>query len=250
MHALSRGYGGSTRGPHRVTPDDDSGAVGDEALPLAAAAPTWVALPRRLGSRRDRRGGRGFAAGRRTAKSDAREGSGAAGDPRGFGFGNASVSPPARCASRSRARVALSGGGIDRPRSHRRGRHAAGLAPGAARAAGSRPEIAALAGRAVLAFAGIGRQEKFFATLTEAGVEVVATAASPIITATEPPRSSACSPAPRVRTRRRRRPRRTRCGFRRRCAAGSRWWRQPRMGRRRRLGKDFPGRLTGSGATP
>lgn len=42
-HILSRGYGGSLREPTRVLPDMHSTAqVGDEALLLARAAPTWI----------------------------------------------------------------------------------------------------------------------------------------------------------------------------------------------------------------
>ena len=48
VHFLTRGYGGARAGPARVQPGvDDSDAVGDEALLLAAAAPTWVARWRR-----------------------------------------------------------------------------------------------------------------------------------------------------------------------------------------------------------
>ncbi len=42
LHFLTRGYGGSVRGVHRVRPSDDARAVGDEALLLAEVAPTWV----------------------------------------------------------------------------------------------------------------------------------------------------------------------------------------------------------------
>jgi len=48
---LTRGYGGTTEGPHRVDADTDSAAqVGDEALLLARAAPTVVARDRVLGA--------------------------------------------------------------------------------------------------------------------------------------------------------------------------------------------------------
>src|SRR5512145_2975400 len=41
-HFLTRGYGGAERGPLRVEPArHDAQAVGDEALLLAAEAPTW-----------------------------------------------------------------------------------------------------------------------------------------------------------------------------------------------------------------
>jgi tetraacyldisaccharide 4'-kinase len=47
VHILTRGYGGRIAGPARVVPKmHDAGAVGDEALLLAAAAPTWVARDR------------------------------------------------------------------------------------------------------------------------------------------------------------------------------------------------------------
>ena len=178
MHVLSRGYGGSTRGPHRVTPDDDSAAVGDEALLLAAAAPTWVGADRAASARA------AIAQGAEVLLlDDGLQNPTLAKDVAllvidgGFGFGNASVFPagPLRepimqAASRCQAAIFRSAP-IPAPPSRRcrpRSRCCARGCPG--------PEVSALAGRAVLAFAGIGRPEKFFATLTEAGVRVVATA--------------------------------------------------------------------------
>jgi tetraacyldisaccharide 4'-kinase len=51
VHFLTRGYGGSVRGVHRVRPGDGAGAVGDEALLLAEVAPTWVGADRAASAR-------------------------------------------------------------------------------------------------------------------------------------------------------------------------------------------------------
>ena len=46
VHVLLRGYGGAARGPRRVQPDDTAAITGDEALLLAAVAPTWTGADR------------------------------------------------------------------------------------------------------------------------------------------------------------------------------------------------------------
>src|SRR5689334_20037384 len=51
VHFVLRGYGGSVRGPHRVASGDTAVMVGDEALLLAAVAPTWVGADRAASAR-------------------------------------------------------------------------------------------------------------------------------------------------------------------------------------------------------
>jgi tetraacyldisaccharide 4'-kinase len=51
VHVLLRGYSGESRGVHRVAPDDPVSRVGDEALLLAAAAPTWIGADRAASAR-------------------------------------------------------------------------------------------------------------------------------------------------------------------------------------------------------
>ena len=171
-HFLLRGYGGRMRGPVRVDREAHTVAdVGDEALLLAQFRPTWVAADRAAGAR--------AAVGalaqvivmddglqNPTLEKDLSlltiDGS--------FGFGNGHVipsgplrEPVAAAAARCQAAVLIGPdetGALAALPPHLPVLRAR-LVPG--------PEAAGLAGRAVMAFCGIGNPSKFFATLVEAG---------------------------------------------------------------------------------
>jgi len=176
VHLLTRGYRGREAGLLRVDPAlHDAARVGDEALLLASVAPTWRAADRAEAARS------AVDAGAQVLIMDD-----GLQNPTlvkslsflvidgGFGFGNGRVLPagPLRetvraAASRSDAAVLI-------------GKDQAGAIASLPRhlpvlraqlQAG--PEIAALVGRRVVAFAGIGRPEKFFSMLKAGGVTVV-----------------------------------------------------------------------------
>jgi tetraacyldisaccharide 4'-kinase len=173
---LTRGYGGRARAPMRVDPEQDAAVVGDEPLLLAALAPTFLAADRATAARM------AVAEGAQALVMDdglqnptlAKDVSFLVVDGEA-GFGNGRIvpagplrEPMATAAARCRAAVLI---GADR---HGIARDLptglpvlrASLQPG--------PQAAALAGRNVLAFAGIGRPEKFFAMLESAGIIVTA----------------------------------------------------------------------------
>jgi tetraacyldisaccharide 4'-kinase len=179
---LTRGYGGSMPGPHLVDPERDSAAhVGDEALLLARAAPTVVARNRVLGAAFAKAKGANVIVmddGLQNA-SLAKSLTIAVVDGR-RGIGNGQIFPAGplraplniqmtRCDALLIVDDGMTGSGIGaravvsragaRPVLHGR------LAPDDA-------AVAALRGRKVLAFAGIGDPDKFFATAEQAGIAV------------------------------------------------------------------------------
>jgi tetraacyldisaccharide 4'-kinase len=180
-HFLSRGYGGRERGPLQVDlAGHDARAVGDEPLLLAAIAPTWVAKNRPAGARMACAEGAdviimddGF-----QNPSLAKDISILAIDS-GYGFGNQRVMPAgplreqlSRGLSRADAAVVI---GTDATGAlngikHHCPVYKAHYAP---------YQDDDIAGKRVFAFAGIGRPEKFYATLRQIGCTVVATRGFP-----------------------------------------------------------------------
>jgi tetraacyldisaccharide 4'-kinase len=175
VHVVSRGYGGRLGGPVRVDPaQHDAAAVGDEALLLAKRAPCWVARDRAAGVREAVASGAGA-----ILLDDGFQNPGIEKDlslivvDAEFGFGNRRVIPagplrePAAAGLARADAIVLIGDGA---------------APGEVREARLpifRAELAALraepfAGARVVAFAGIGHPEKFFATLRRAGATLAA----------------------------------------------------------------------------
>jgi tetraacyldisaccharide 4'-kinase len=173
-HILSRGYGGSLSGPLRVDPARHSAAeVGDEPLLLAQAAPTWICRDRAASARAAIAAGAsmlllddGFQ--NPTLHQDLAllviDGT--------YGLGNGRVipagplrEPAATGITRAQAIVRV---GADRTGIARSDRPllTARLQP---------READDLQGKSVVAFAGIGRPEKFFATLRELGAALAAT---------------------------------------------------------------------------
>jgi tetraacyldisaccharide 4'-kinase len=185
---LSRGYGGSLSGatPVEVDPARHSAReVGDEPLLLARRAPTVICADRLEGARMARRRGASV-----IVMDDGLQNPALAKDEAvavvdgAVGLGNGLVFPagPLRAAMAAQwplvKRVLIVGPGAA---GEAVAREAAARGKGVARARlVADPEaVAALTGRRLLAFAGIGRPEKFFETLRAAGLEVVATRAFP-----------------------------------------------------------------------
>jgi tetraacyldisaccharide 4'-kinase len=170
------GLGGRARGPLEVDPQRHGAAdVGDEPLLLARAAPTWIARDRKAGARAAIAEGSDM-----VVLDDGLQNPALRYDASlivvdaGYGFGNRRLLPagPLRETiddglARATAIVLIG----DDP--HGLARELQSRAP--VLRAHLVPDDAALAlkGRRVLAFAGIGRPEKFFDTLAALGATVV-----------------------------------------------------------------------------
>lgn len=196
---LTRGYGGTLRGPHLVNPETDSALkTGDEALLLARAAPTLVSRDRPLGARwfeamsdtpsliimDDGLQNPSIAKMLRIAVVDAR---------RGIGNGLVIPAGPLRAPLRTQLEISdliiINAGPTNASEINADTTHAEPSANGPRnlaaffRAEGfrrpilhggivPRSNLAALRGKPVLAFAGIGHPERFFDTLRLGGIEI------------------------------------------------------------------------------
>jgi tetraacyldisaccharide 4'-kinase len=175
-HIIARGYGGRLAGPARVDPARHSAAeAGDEPLLLAAAAPAWIARDRAAGARAAIAAGAGL-----LVLDDGFQNNALARDlsllavDGGYGFGNGRVMPAgplreplAGGLARADAVVIIGADTVN----------AAALLPPRlpvynARAVPLPGAADDIAGRAVFAFAGIGRPAKFYATLREMGCDI------------------------------------------------------------------------------
>ncbi len=176
---LSRGYGGRLAGPIRVNPPVHSAAdVGDEPLMLTRLAPTVVAHDRVAGAKFARSTGASV-----IVMDDGFQNPSLAKDLavllvdglRGIGNGRVFPAGPLRAPleiqiAHAQAVVVVgppqrAAAVVDAARHH-------GLAIFHGRLEPDRNVVAALGSRKVLAFAGIANPEKFFTTLSEAGVAV------------------------------------------------------------------------------
>ncbi|MDE1149467.1 MAG: tetraacyldisaccharide 4'-kinase [Azospirillaceae bacterium] len=181
-HYLSRGYGGRLTGPLQVDPARHSAAdVGDEPLLLSASAPAWISADRLAGARAARAGGA-----EAVVMDDGFQNPRLAKDlsllvvDGGAGFGNGRVIPAGPLREDLADGLARAQGlvlvGADRTGATAQ---VAALAPGlpvlTARLVPDAAVAATLAGRPVLAFAGIGRPQKFFDTCRELGLSVIET---------------------------------------------------------------------------
>lgn len=169
---LSRGYGGSAKGPVLVDPAaHDARTVGDEPLLLARCAPTWVGRDRRDAARLAIADGADV-----LVMDDGLQNPSLRKDLRlvvvdgSYGFGNERVLPAgplreplARGLARADAFVVIGPDRLDL------GRRLSVRAPVLAAALVPDDAARGLAGRKVHAFAGIGRPDKFFATLDAIG---------------------------------------------------------------------------------
>jgi tetraacyldisaccharide 4'-kinase len=169
---LTRGYGGTTRGPAIASRGHSAAEMGDEALLLARTAPTIVARDRAAGARLAREKGasllimddghQNFALRKSLSLVvvDAET---------GFGNGRQIPAGPlrepvAQGLARADAVVLLGDGGPD-----------LGHFRGPVLRARLKADGAALAGKNVFAFAGIGRPEKFIASLDDSGANITGT---------------------------------------------------------------------------
>jgi tetraacyldisaccharide 4'-kinase len=183
---LSRGFGGRLRGPVRVSPSSHAAAdVGDEPLMLAGLAPTIVARNRVAGAHAAYLGGASV-----IVMDDGFQNPSLVKDlaivavdgRRGIGNGRVIPAGPLRAplpAQIAKADALLLVGGPGAAETVAEAARDRGIPVFHGRFEPDRKTVAALGARKVLAFAGIGDPDKFFATLAEAGIEAPRRASFP-----------------------------------------------------------------------
>ena len=183
---LTRGYGGSVTAPVVADPQRDTAAdVGDEALLLAQAAPTIVSPDRVAGAQAAEARGVDV-----IVMDDGLQNPSLAKDltialvdsGRGIGNGNVFPAGPLRApldVQLERCNAVLIVGDGTKAETVAIKAKQRGLTVFQGALHPDQTALAALSARPVLAFAGIGDPEKFFATLRAAGVDVKATRAFP-----------------------------------------------------------------------
>jgi tetraacyldisaccharide 4'-kinase len=183
VHIVTRGHGGRLAGPVRVDPRRHAAAeTGDEALLHAAFAPTWVARDRAAGAQAAHQAGA-----RAILLDDGHQNPALAkalsivvvDAARGFGNGRVLPAGPLRepvATGLARADLLLSlGDAAAQARFRAAWGHVIGDLPHLTGALAPLPTGLSWAGRRVLAFAGIGDPDKFFATLRGLGANLVRT---------------------------------------------------------------------------
>ena len=175
-HALTRGYGGTERGVVRVDPLlHDAALVGDEALLLARVADTWVCADRAAAARRAIQAGAQC-----LVMDDGMQNPGLVQDcillviDGAAGFGNGRLLPAGPLRERirdgaSRARAAILIG----PDDVASRQLLPGSLPVLPATLALAPDASRLRNQKLVAFAGIGRPEKFFNSLDQAGLDLV-----------------------------------------------------------------------------
>jgi tetraacyldisaccharide 4'-kinase len=181
---LTRGYGGSERGPLLVGSEAEASRVGDEALLLAEHAPTVVSADRVAGARRAIEAGAkliimddGFQNPSLAKDCSVIAVDGETGIGNGLSFPAGPLRAPLHSQTPFASAVVVIGPGDagGRVAEFARG---SGLAVFRARI-GPEPHAPQLRGRRVLAFAGIGRPQKFFKTLADLGAIIAASEVFP-----------------------------------------------------------------------
>jgi tetraacyldisaccharide 4'-kinase len=179
-HVVSRGYGGTEAGPVQVDPQRHTAReVGDEPLLIGAFGPAWVARDRAAGVVAARDAGAQV-----VLLDDGFQNPSVAKDlsllvvDAGVGFGNGRVAPSGPLRETVQAGLKRADGLILIGPPQQRAEFVAAWSPdvpvyGASLA--PLPTGMDWAGARVVAFAGIGRPEKFFATLRGLGAELVST---------------------------------------------------------------------------